>query len=60
MRNFLSKKRFWLAASTHKEKKLFCIKTHIKIKKKYKILLQLLHQDILIELMKLKNYVKKI
>ncbi len=31
----LLKKRFWFAASTHKEEEIFCIKTHLKIKEKY-------------------------
>ena len=29
-------KRFWLAASTHKKEEIFCFKTHLEIKKKYK------------------------
>ena len=32
----LIKKRFWLAASTHKGEDVFCLKTHLQIKKKYK------------------------
>ena len=34
--DMLSKSRFWVAASTHKEEELFCIKTHIELKKKFK------------------------
>ena len=34
--NILLKKRFWFAASTHKEEEIFCLKTHLKIKEKYK------------------------
>ena len=34
--NILSKKIFWFAASTHKEEDNFCLKTHIKLKEKYK------------------------
>ena len=33
--NSLLKKRFWLAASTHKEEDIFCLKTHLKLKEKY-------------------------
>ena len=33
---FLLKKRFWLAASTHKGEDVFCLKTHLQIKIKYK------------------------
>ena len=34
--NILPKKRFWFAASTHKEEEIFCLKTHLKIKEIYK------------------------
>jgi 3-deoxy-D-manno-octulosonic-acid transferase len=34
--NFLSNNRFWFAASVHKEEDIFCLKTHIKLKKKFK------------------------
>ena len=36
----ITKKRFWFAASTHKEEEIFCLKTHLKIKENIKILLQ--------------------
>ena len=32
----LVKKRFWFAASTHKEEDLFCLKVHMKLKEKFK------------------------
>ena len=35
-KNFLLNKRFWLAASTHKDEDMFCLKTHLKLKKKFK------------------------
>ena len=34
--NILLNKRFWFAASTHKEEEIFCLKTHLKLKEKYK------------------------
>ncbi len=34
--NILFKKRFWFAASTHKEEDIFCLKTHLKLKEKFK------------------------
>lgn len=34
--NFLLKKRFWFAASIHKEEDLFCIKTHLTLREKFK------------------------
>ena len=38
---FLSKK-FWFAASTHKEEEIFCLKTHLVIKEKYKKLITII------------------
>ncbi len=35
-KNVLNKKRFWFAASTHQEEDLFCLKTHLKLKEKFK------------------------
>ena len=32
----LSKKRYWFAASTHKDEDIFCLKTHIHLKEKFK------------------------
>ena len=34
--NILLKNRFWFAANTHKGEDIFCLKTHLEIKKKYK------------------------
>ena len=33
---FLSEKKFWFAASTHKNEEIICLKTHINLKKKIK------------------------
>ena len=33
---FLSKNRFWIAASTHEGEDEFCIKTHLRLKEKFK------------------------
>ena len=35
-KDFLLKNRFWLAASTHKDEDIFCLKTHLEIKERYK------------------------
>jgi 3-deoxy-D-manno-octulosonic-acid transferase len=35
-RDFLLNKRFWFAASIHKDEDIFCLKTHIEIKKKFR------------------------
>jgi len=34
--NFLKEKKFWFAASIHKEESLFCLKTHMELKKNLK------------------------
>ena len=34
-KKLFSKKRFWIAASTHEGEDFFCLKTHLEIKKKY-------------------------
>ena len=33
--NYLIEKKFWFAASTHKDEDIFCINTHLKLKKKF-------------------------
>jgi 3-deoxy-D-manno-octulosonic-acid transferase len=38
----LLKRKFWFAASTHKEEDSFCLKTHIKLKKKFKNVLTII------------------
>ena len=40
--NFLSSRRFWLAASTHKGEELFSLKVHKKIKEKYEDIVTIL------------------
>ena len=35
-KDFLLKNKFWVAASTHEGEDIFCLKTHLKLKKKYK------------------------
>lgn len=34
--NFFNKKKFWCAASTHENEELFCLKTHLNLKKEIK------------------------
>ena len=34
-KKFFNKRNFWLAASTHKEEDIFCLKTHLKLKEKF-------------------------
>ena len=40
--NFLNKKKVWCAASTHRTEEVFCMKTHLEIKKKHKNLLTII------------------
>ena len=35
-KKFLMNKRFWFAASIHREEDIFCLKTHLKLKETYK------------------------
>ena len=35
-KNILKQKKFWFAASIHKEEDLMCLKTHLKLKEKFK------------------------
>lgn len=39
---FLYKSKFWCAASTHKQEDIFCLKTHINIKKIYKNIISII------------------
>ncbi len=41
-KDILIKKRFWVAASTHKGEELFCVNTHIDIKKRYNDILTII------------------
>lgn len=41
-KKILSNKRFWIAASTHEEEEIFCLKTHLRIKQKYKDILTII------------------
>lgn len=34
--DMLSKSKFWVAASTHKEEEIFCLNTHVELKKNFK------------------------
>ena len=38
----LTKRRFWFAASTHKEEDILCIKTHLRLKEKFKDILTII------------------
>ncbi len=40
--NILLNKRFWFAASIHKNENIFCLQTHIDLKKKYKDLITII------------------
>tara|TARA_B100001063_G_scaffold243236_1_gene273456 strand:- start:1965 stop:3245 length:1281 start_codon:yes stop_codon:yes gene_type:complete len=40
--DFLLNNRFWFAASTHKEEDMFCLKTHLELKKKFRDIVTIL------------------
>ena len=59
--NILIKKKFWFAASTHKEEDVMCLKTHLKLKKKFKDLITVIaprHIKRTTEIKKLSNKLK--
>ena len=54
----LSRSRFWVAASTHKEEDIFCLKTHLELKKIYSNILTIIaprHLDRVKNLKRLSN-----
>ncbi len=55
---FLSKK-FWLAASTHKEEEIFCLKTHLILNKKYKKVITIIAPRHIERSKKIKNLAEK-
>tara|TARA_A100001011_G_scaffold221716_1_gene229659 strand:- start:719 stop:2002 length:1284 start_codon:yes stop_codon:yes gene_type:complete len=59
--NILVKKNFWFAASTHKGEDVMCLKTHLKLKKKFKDLITVIaprHIKRTTEIKKLSNKLK--
>tara|TARA_X000000950_G_C13844398_1_gene631651 strand:- start:343 stop:1626 length:1284 start_codon:yes stop_codon:yes gene_type:complete len=57
--HILLKKRFWLAASTHKEEDIFCLKTHLSLKKKFKDLITIIAPRHIERTMQIKNLSEK-
>ena len=51
----LSNSRFWVAASTHKEEDILCLKTHIEIKKKYNDIITIIAPRHINRVKKIKN-----
>jgi 3-deoxy-D-manno-octulosonic-acid transferase len=58
--NFLKTKRFWLAASIHKEEDVFCLKTHLELKKKFKQIATILAPRHIERISKLKSLAEKL
>ena len=56
--SILLNSRFWVAASIHKEEDIFCLKTHIELKKKFSDIITFIARDTSIELMKFNLYPK--
>ncbi|RPH01441.1 MAG: hypothetical protein CBD13_001570 [Candidatus Pelagibacter sp. TMED153] len=57
-KNILSEKKFWCAASTHKGEEIFCLKTHLNLKKNYKDIITIIiprHIDRSMEIKRLCN-----
>ena len=58
--NFLNSKRFWLAASTHKDEDHFCLKTHSLLKKKYPEIITIIAPRHINRVQKIKNLAEKL
>ena len=56
----LAKSRFWIAASTHEEEDIFCLKTHISLKKIYKDIITVLAPRHINRVGKIKSLCKKL
>jgi 3-deoxy-D-manno-octulosonic-acid transferase len=52
----LLEKRFWVAASTHKGEDIFCLKTHLMIKEKYKDIITIIVPRHIDRAFKIKTY----
>ena len=46
-KDFIQNKRFWFAASIHNGEEIFCLKTHIELKKKFNNILTIIAPGIL-------------
>ncbi len=55
----LSKKRFWFAASIHENEDIYCLKTHINLKKKYQDILTIIAPRHVDRVNKIKDLSKK-
>tara|TARA_B100001057_G_scaffold68945_1_gene62729 strand:- start:163 stop:1440 length:1278 start_codon:yes stop_codon:yes gene_type:complete len=59
-KNFLIKKKLWLAASIHVGEEIFCIKTHLKIKEKFNDLITIIAPRHLDNIQKIKSKCEKL
>ena len=59
-KNFLIKKKLWLAASIHIGEEIFCIKTHLKIKEKFNDLVTIIAPRHLDNIQKIKSKCEKL
>ena len=57
--DILSSKRFWLAASIHKDEEIICLKTHYHLKKKYKKILSIIAPRHIERVKKIKSLFQK-
>ena len=56
----LAKSRFWIAASTHEEEDIFCLKTHINLKKVYKDIITIIAPRHINRVKKIESLCKKL
>ena len=58
--HILLKKKFWLAASTHEEEEMFCLKTHIELKRKFNEIITIIAPRHIDRANKISNLSKKL
>ncbi len=59
-KEYLMKKKFWLAASTHVGEEIFCLKTHLKIKEKVKDVITIIAPRHIDKVYKIKSLCEKL
>ena len=59
-KKILSKKRFWMASSTHEGEDFFCLKTHLEIKKKYDDIITVIAPRHISRVKKIESLAKKL
>ncbi len=57
--DYLTRRRFWFAASTHNDEDIFCIKTHLKLKEKFSDIITIIAPRHIERVIKIKSLSEK-